>query len=70
MIGRNEESTRRSASSRMIFGALGNNSTTNDIVSSSFVGTAVLKTNSTIRSESGLKMLTSSADVRCLRSTI
>ncbi len=70
VIGRKEERTRRSASRRMIFGAFGSSSRISDIVSSSLVGTAVLNTNSTMRSESGFVKLTNSADVRCLRSTI
>ena len=53
-----------------MFGALGSSSTISDIVSSSLLGTAVLKLNSMIRSESGLWMPVTSADVRCFRSTI
>src|SRR2546422_223046 len=70
VIGRNEDSMRRSASRRMMFGALGNISKTSDIISSSLLGTAVLKANSTIRSESGLLKPVNSAEVRCFRRTI
>ena len=70
VIGKNEEITRRSASSRMMFGEFGNSSKMTDIVSSSLLGTTVLKLNSTMRSESGFLKPMSSADVRCLRNTI
>src|SRR5215470_1184808 len=53
VIGKKEESTRLSASSRMIFGEFGSSSTMSDIVSNSLLGTTVLKSNSTMRSESG-----------------
>src|SRR6516162_2159998 len=70
VISRKDEITRRSASSKIRFGAFGNSSTISDMVSSSLLGTAVLKLNSMIRSEKRLLTLVTSADVRCLRSTI
>ena len=70
VIGKNEESTRRSPSSSTILGAFGISSRSSDIVSSSLDGTAVLNTNSTTRSDSGFLNSTSSAEVKCFRRTI